>query len=383
MRSVSFRPSDPASGYHRITCERRFRYLEQDPAHTYRIQWLPVPVACLICQSDTHLTFTLDEAADPLVRVACPAGHAFDEPRIDRQHFITYSRLLSYADPNPALLWITDAGFGQEDPPPIDYAHDIAAGARYVSRQVKRRAKAKVKAAIRRPLRTAKKKARNAAFTPVAAALRTAWAWQSGASPAPTPKAAPATATAAAPAKASRTTTCAVCQGAGQIPGTTVNCTECAPSAKPRKPRCAGGCRGGWHTLDSRLHEQRVPCSVCNPGGAATPVAPTDRRGAKATKPRRGNPAKVQNYGIAVVGDGQSITGSVINHPTTPHDDEIRRQVAASADRGTQPGSTAHTGVTSAGRTTGRVQSTVRIHGANNSVVNNTISGDAAPTTSD
>lgn len=377
MRSASFRPSDPASGYHRITCERRFRYLEQDPAHTYRIQWLPVPVACLICQTDTHLTFTLDEAADPLVHVACPAGHAFDEPRIDRQHFITYSRLLSYADPNPALLWITDAGFGQEDPPPIDYAHDITAATRYVSRKVKRRAKAKVKAAIRRPLRTAKKKARNAAFTPVAAALRTVWAWQAGASP----KAAPAAT--GAPAATSRTTTCAVCKGAGRFPGTTVSCTECAGPAKPRAARCPGGCRGGWHTLDSHLHEQRVSCSVCNPGGANKPVAPTDRRAAKPTRPRRGNPARIQNYGIAVVGDGQSITGSVINHPTTPHDDAIRRQAAASANDGTQPGSTAHTGVTSAGRTTGRVQSTVRIHGTNNSVVNNVVSGDNAATTSD
>ncbi|MCM2424272.1 hypothetical protein [Streptomyces sp. RKAG293] len=378
MRSTSFRPSDPASGYHRITSERRFRYLEQDPAHTYRIKWLPVPVACLICQTDTNLTFTLDEAADPLVHVACPAGHAFDEPRIDRQHFITYSRLLSYADPNPALLWITDAGFGQEDPPPIDYAHDITAATRYAARQAKRRAKAQVKGAIRRPLRTAKKKARNAAFAPIAAALRAVWAWQAGTSPESSPKTAPASA--GAPAASSRTTTCAVCQGAGQIPGTTVTCTECARPAKPRAARCPGGCRGGWHTLDSRLHEQRVPCSVCNPGGTAKPVAPADRRGAKPTKPRRGNPTRVENYGV--VADG-NITGSVVNSPTTPHDDAIRRQVAASVNRGTQPGSTAHTGVTSAGRTTGRVQSTVRVHGTNNSVIDDTTSDATTQTTSD
>ncbi|MEU5108204.1 hypothetical protein AB0H07_39105 [Streptomyces sp. NPDC021354] len=183
MISGPLRPADPASGYHRITAERRFRYLAQDPARPLRVVWLALPVTCPMCAEDTGLTLTYDQAADDTVQALCLAGHAWPEPLIQASHFITYSQLQAGLAPHPDTLWIMDAGFGLEPPPPIDYVADIKAGWGYGLKYAKRRAKSKVKAAVRKPIRQARKKALNAAFTPVAAALRGAWALQAGGVP--------------------------------------------------------------------------------------------------------------------------------------------------------------------------------------------------------
>ncbi|MFI0742391.1 hypothetical protein ACH4PU_30595 [Streptomyces sp. NPDC021100] len=248
MSTDPLRPPEPAAGYHRITSERRFRYLQQDPEHTVRVTWQALPVTCPVCATDTGLTLTYEQGVDQMVHVLCPQGHAWPEPLVDTGHFTTYSRLEYWLDPHPDMLWIIDEGFGQEPPPPVDYAADLAAAAK----DVRRRTKARIKGAIRRPVRRAKKKALNLAFTPVAAALRGAWAQQAGGVADTEPKApgrrrgkkaaekGPKVPSYAkyrkaygipAPAKGPR---CLVCRDTGRItaPGVSIPCTECRPATE-------------------------------------------------------------------------------------------------------------------------------------------------------
>lgn len=268
---MSFDPlrhPDPAAGYYRITSERRFMYLTQDSERTVRIVWQKLPVTCPMCATDTGLTLAYDRAADDIVQVLCPAGHLWPEPLIDPGHFGTYAELQAYCNPHPDLLWIIDAGFGEEPPPPIDYAAEISAAAKYTAKYAKRKAKARIKGAVRTPVRKAKKKALNLAFTPVAAVLRGAWALQAGGVPEATKTATkggrksrkgepelkiPSVAKyrkaygIQAPKKGPR---CLVCEDSGRItaPGISVSCTECdgpAAAAMAAAERKAERARSG------------------------------------------------------------------------------------------------------------------------------------------
>ncbi|WP_329583620.1 hypothetical protein [Streptomyces sp. NBC_01361] len=254
---MSFDPArhpNPAAGYYRLTAERRFMYLRQDPAHTQRIVWQKVPVTCPMCAADTGLTLAYDRAADDVVQVLCPAGHLWPEHLVDTGHFITYGDYRGFADPHPDMLWIIDAGFGEEPPPPIDYASEITGIAKYTAKYAARKGKTRIKAAVRKPMRRAKKKALNLAFAPVAAAIRGAWTLQAGGAPKAAPtarskgnprrkggkgKAEFKTPSVAKYRKAYGMDTpekgpnCLVCKDSGRItaPGISISCTECAGPA--------------------------------------------------------------------------------------------------------------------------------------------------------
>ncbi|MDQ0847718.1 hypothetical protein [Streptomyces sp. V1I6] len=249
------RPNEPAAGYCRITAERRFMYLQQDPAHTLRIVWQTLPVTCPICATDTGLTLFHERGAQDVVQALCPAGHLWPEHLVDPGHFRTYAEHRGCVDTQPEALWIVDAGFGEEPPPPIDYAADIAGAAKYVAKYAKRKAKTRIRRAVRTPIRKAKKKALNLAFTPVSAVLRGAWNLQVGGVPADPPKTAKSVGTEGgrkrkgepelkipsvakyrraygmpAPEKGPA---CLVCEDSGRItaPGISIGCTECAGPA--------------------------------------------------------------------------------------------------------------------------------------------------------
>ncbi|MDH2393396.1 hypothetical protein QCN29_32460 [Streptomyces sp. HNM0663] len=255
MTFNQLRPNEPAAGYYRITAERRFMYLQQDPAHTLRTVWQTLPVTCLMCAADTGLTLFHERGAQDVVQALCPAGHLWPEPLVDPGHFRTYAELHGCVDTQPEALWIIDAGFGEEPPPPIDYAADIAGAAKHVAKHAKRKAKTRIRRAVRTPIRKAKKKALNLAFTPVSAVLRGAWNLQAGgvsADPAKTGKSAgteggrkrkgepelkiPSVAAyrraygMPAPEKGPA---CLVCEDSGRItaPGISIGCTECAGPA--------------------------------------------------------------------------------------------------------------------------------------------------------
>jgi len=236
--NADFRPANPAEGYHRIATTRRFRYLVPDPARTLRAAWLTEDLACPACSVDTGLLLVLDEHhGDRLVQATCPAGHQWADPRVDRHHFAAYSRLRGWAQPDLDWSWVVDAGFGEEPEPPIDYARELKEGWGYALKQGRNAVKRRVKKTVRAQRRAAGKATRNAAYAPVAAALRTAWSWQAGTAPEPEPEAEeepyPDIPSVAKYRKAygmeprRRGPRCLVCEDTGRIPGTPITCTEC------------------------------------------------------------------------------------------------------------------------------------------------------------
>lgn len=242
-----WRPCAPLQGDHFLLFERRFRYLVQDPSHSLLVRWIPTVLECPVCQAEHGMRLALQESQDLLVQAQCHRGHLWPEPRVDRGWFAAYSRIrggLGEADD----LWLTEAGFGEEPPEPIDYLQQIKEGWGYGAKYVARKAKTRVKAEVRRPVNKAKKKARNEAMRPVAAVLRAAWGWQAGGSepvkkarskktpaPPPTP---PASAYRKAygmeaPKKGPK---CLVCEDTGRItaPGVSIPCSECSTGPAPK-----------------------------------------------------------------------------------------------------------------------------------------------------
>jgi hypothetical protein len=312
MNHDPIRANDPDAGRHLVIAARKFRYIERDPAHELRVVWIARDVVCPVCLADTDLTLTFSEAVDPCVQVTCPTGHTWGEMAIDVGHFTSYTRLVSWCDPDPETRWITDAGFGEEPPPPIDYVGDLKAGYTYAAKFAARRAKTKTKSAIRRPIKKAKKRAAKTACIPVAAALRAAWTWQAGGAPqapAPAPKKAaqqgPKVPSYAKYRKAygiqtpQRGPKCLVCNDSRRIPGTAIACTECSPAAAPSAQATAG----------------------------------------KGTAPSGG----VVNLG--------GVVGDVVNNGDSAHARALTAQIQDDIDRAADaPGARRHTSVTNTGR---------------------------------
>jgi hypothetical protein len=361
---------NPAAGYHRIACERRFMWIEQDPAFSLRDKWIQHPVACPVCTVDTELVLVY-ERGDHFVQVLCPNGHEWPEPLIDTQYFAAYSEQRFCADPDPRMLWIIDAGFGEEPPPPIDdHVEQIAKAAKEITKYAGRKAKTRIKRAVRKPVRKAKKKARNLAFAPVAAALRTAWIIQSGGVPQQAPKGAkggggrrrpedgmkiPSVAAyrkalgVPAPQKGPA---CLVCQDTGRItaPGVSIPCTECKGAAAPL----------------ARAEEKarRVREGVNRASSGRTRKAASSRTRTRTTTRKQGVSVRA----------GETVTGPVsVTGPTTGTGPKSTARKAAKARPAAQagqaaaeaaarvasrPGVTVVTGVVNVagGRTTGSVQ---------------------------
>ncbi|MEU0287506.1 hypothetical protein [Streptomyces sp. NPDC006147] len=236
-----WRALSPDDGDHYLSFERRFRYIVEDPEHTWRLVWIPTVLACPVCEADTGLRMAFKIGMDVVVEAACPVGHTWVEPRIDVSQWMAYCR---YRAGRQELdwLWLIQAGFGEEPPPPIDYVKEIRQGAVEVAKYGKRKAKAKVRRKVRSVKKKVGKRARNEAMRPVAALLRTAWTMQAGgvepvkasrrrpAEPKP-PKTQPVAAYrkaygVQAPAKGPK---CLVCDDTGRItaPGISVPCVEC------------------------------------------------------------------------------------------------------------------------------------------------------------
>ncbi|MEU9428569.1 hypothetical protein AB0D87_38125 [Streptomyces sp. NPDC048342] len=407
---------NPAAGYHHIACERRFMWIEQDPAFSLRDKWIQHPVTCPECAADTGLVLAYDEhGGDQVVQVLCPDGHEWPELFVDPQYLVTYSAMRFYADPNPALLWIIDAGFGEEPPPPIDdHVEQLVKGYKEVAKYAARKGRTRVKRAVRKPLRRAKKKALNVAFSPVAATLRAAWILQSGGVPQaapkrpgkpPRPEQGMKIPSVAAYRKAygmdapKRGPKCLVCEDSGRIPGTAIACTECAgpaAAAMAAAERRAERARQGKDT--GRRIRGTSNGVVVGPGEKVTgpvQVATGSRKGpvkgaAKAKVSRKAADAVVQgvrdsgavvNTGVQniaggritgvvqVVGDGQQVNtqtgkGAGSGRPLSAKE--------AAAVRG------AVDAATRAAREAGPgASSSIHVTGKNNSIITSTTSGDA------
>lgn len=242
-----WRPCNPDVGDHFWIVERRFRYLVQDPTRDLRVSWIPTVLDCPVCGAEHGTRLALQESQDLLVQAQCHRGHTWPEPRIDPRWYTAWSRIRTGTG-DEDMLWLTEAGFGEEPPEPIDQLHQLKEGWAYGAKYVGRKAKNKVKAEVRRPVKKAKKKAANEAMRPVAAALRTMWGWQAGGTdpvkqprpkktPAP-PKTPPVSAYRAAygmdaPKKGGPT--CLVCEDTRRItaPGISIPCSECGTGPTP------------------------------------------------------------------------------------------------------------------------------------------------------
>ncbi|WP_328418415.1 hypothetical protein OG542_40370 (plasmid) [Streptomyces violaceus] len=236
-----WRALDPDGGAHYLSFERRFRVVVEDPEHTWRRVWIPTVIACPLCGIDTGLRLAYQSGMDAVVEAACPVGHVWVEPRVDLLQWMAYCRFRAGRQ-EIEWQWLIDAGFGEEPPPPIDYAEEFRKSAVEIAKYGKRKAKAKVRREIRSVKKKVGKRVRNEAMRPVAALLRTAWTMQAGGvepvkasrrRPAESkpPKTPPVSAYRKAygvqtPAKGPK---CLVCEDTGRItaPGISVPCVEC------------------------------------------------------------------------------------------------------------------------------------------------------------
>lgn len=240
-----WRAFNPDGGDFYLFFERRFRYVVEDPEHTWRRVWIQTVIACPVCEADAGLRLAYTVGTDAVVEAACRVGHTWVEPRIDVSQWMAYCRFRN-GEQDVNWLWLIEAGFGEEPPPPIDYVKEIRQGAIEVAKYGRRKAKAKVRREVRKVKKQVGKRVRNEAMRPVAALLRTAWTMQAGgvepvkssrrrrAEPKP-PKTPPVSAYrkaygVQAPEKGPK---CLVCEDTGQItaPGISVPCTECAGPA--------------------------------------------------------------------------------------------------------------------------------------------------------
>lgn len=429
---------NPAAGYHHIACERRFMWIEPDPEAKTRDTWLQHPVTCPICAADTGLVLVF-ERGDSFVQVLCPNGHEWPEPLVTPQYFVAYSEQRYFADPDPHLLWILAKGFGEEPEPPIDdHVEQIARAAKDITKYAGRKAKTRAKRAVRKPLRTAKKKALNVAFAPVAAALRAAWIMQSGGVPQQAPKGrgkrrhpedGMKIPTAAAYRKAlgvpaqKKGPHCLVCRDTGRItaPGVSIPCTECLGAAAPlaraeekaRRVREGSGSARAAKTTASRTRRRTTtskngvtnradqtvtgPTAAAGPRSAGTtaakarPAAQSGAAAAEAAARAAFRPGVTVVTGVVNIGNGRT-TGSV----QETHVSGSHQQVNARADGRPPAGGRAPTAAEAASvrdalksaaravrESAGRSSSTVQVSGRNNSVITTTTDGDAVHITGD
>jgi hypothetical protein len=342
-----WRPLNPGGGEYFLIFERRFRYLVQDPEHTIRIKWLPVVLACPICTADAGLRMGYQSWADAFVQAQCPAGHIWGEPRVDVHYWVAYCEIQAGIG-GPNDLWLIETGFGQEPPPPIDYAAELGEATTYLAKYAKRRAKARVKKAVRSPLRKAKRQMVNQAMRPVAAVLRGAWMWQAGGME---------------PVKQARQRT----PRHPKTPPLSAYRKAYGMQAPKKGPKCLV-CKDSRRITAPGIS---IPCTECRSPAAAA-MAAAERRADKAFQGKTGGRARVGNHGI-IVGPGEKIDGPVRVTGGGAGAEEIRREVADAQ---------VHTGVTNlgGGRITGTVQQVV-VHGDNQQVIVNKATGSGRPMT--
>ncbi|MCX4682595.1 hypothetical protein OG413_46275 [Streptomyces sp. NBC_01433] len=232
---------NPDGGDFYLFFERRFRYVVEDPEHTWRRVWIPTVIACPMCEADTGLRLAYKVGTDVVLEAACMVGHTWVEPRVDVSQWMAYCRFREGRQ-DIDWLWLIEAGFGEEPPPPPDLVKELRGAAIEVARFGRRKAKAKVRREVRKVKKQVGKRVRNEAMRPVAALLRTAWTIQAGGvEPVETSRRRPAepkplkTPSAAAYRRAygvqapEKGPKCLVCEDSGRItaPGISVPCTEC------------------------------------------------------------------------------------------------------------------------------------------------------------
>ncbi|WP_281944619.1 hypothetical protein, partial [Streptomyces olivaceus] len=110
-----WRALSPDNGDHYLAFERRFRYVVEDPEHTWRRVWIPTVIACPVCEADTGLRLAYKTGMDAVVEAACRVGHTWVETRVDVSQWMAYCRFRAGSQ-DLDWLWLIEAGFGEEPP---------------------------------------------------------------------------------------------------------------------------------------------------------------------------------------------------------------------------------------------------------------------------
>ena len=351
-----YEQGDPDIGYFRIASERPFHYLVQDH-DKIRLAWLTPVVSCPICLSTTGLLLACRLGRDPAVQVLCQAGHQWPEPAVNLGHFRAYARLRYGLDCPLDDLWITAAGFGEEPPPPIDYAAEIAGAARYAAKHAIRQGKKKIRREAR-SLRADTGRTARRPFIALWKRLRSSGERPDRHRPAPggTPPAPGLRKEYRTPSYAQyrkalgiaapeRGPHCLVCSDTRRItaPGVNIPCTEC--DGAPRAPRPARAPRSGgpgtW-TGAGVVNTGIIAGQVRNPDGSRSSVQLVgDQATVDGVRVDRNDPRVHQ--AAAEAGRTAATAGLQAAEQIRAHAD----QVTTAADGST---TYTHTGVTSNGR---------------------------------
>ncbi|MGC5000617.1 hypothetical protein [Streptomyces sp. DT195] len=347
---------NPDQGAYYLIFERRFRIVVEDPERTWRLVWIPTVIACPVCEADNGLRLAYTTGLDAVVEAACPVGHIWVEPRIDVGQWKAYCRYrtgMLEAD----WLWLIEAGFGEEPPPPIDYAEDIRQGAVAFAKVARRRAKATARREVRKVKKKVAKRARNEVMRPVAAFLRVTWTMQAGgavqkggsprrraAEPKP-PKTPPLSAYRKAygmetPEKGPK---CLVCEDSGRItaPGVSIPCTE-----------CAGPVAAVLEEAERRVERVRQGKEDRSP-----------HKGRRPERPGQASSSPVTGSVVVVNGSNEQViaTRSAPGRPLSDQDAKLARAVEEAAEGAIKAAGDGHG---------------VHVHGRNNSVITHVTGAD-------
>ncbi|MEV7217887.1 hypothetical protein AB0O31_32935 [Kitasatospora cineracea] len=244
---------DPLHARHLIRCERPFRYLVEDeeadlgPFADPARRWAQRTLACPVCLAEDGLHLSLIESEDTDVVVRCPGRHEWPDPRLDRRHFVAHSRNL-FLEPDSDWVWLEEAGYGQEPPPPVDYWAEGREAAVVITKYFAKRATGRLGRTLRRGRRKAGRAVTGAARA-AGQAVRGRLAGQdppceeqAQTAPAPAgrrrPKGPAAYRRAPGVPAPSRGPRCLVCSDTGRItaPGVDIPCPEC-PSRRTARTR--------------------------------------------------------------------------------------------------------------------------------------------------
>ncbi|MER5641866.1 hypothetical protein ABT095_33635 [Kitasatospora sp. NPDC002227] len=318
---------DPLNGRHRILSERAFRYLEEDLELELGLfanpmdRWVQQVLACPVCEVAEGLELTLIEFTEAEVWVRCPDQHEWSEPRLNRAHFVEYSRFRFMPDPDPESAWLTEAGYGEEPPPPVDkWAEGREAAVfltKYFAKKAKRKIKAQTTGRAKKALRRTRRKAKKAVIGGARAAGRALRGNRErpdrsagpedelldddqelgGEEEFEIPSYAKYRKAMGIPAPTRGGPRCLVCSDSGRItaPGVDIPCSECRPGAGRSRKNASRTTRVSGPGVYA---EGDLDASVANTGGGLPPLD------LAAARPRSG-------YRIDGVRAGGRITGRV------------------------------------------------------------------------
>jgi hypothetical protein len=283
--------------------------------------WIPTVIACPVCEADTGLRLAFKTAVDAVVEAACPVGHTWVEPRVDVSQWMAYCRFRA-GQQEFDWLWLIQAGFGEEPPPPIDYVAELRKSSVEIAKYAKRKAKTKVRREVSKARKKVGKRVRNEAMRR-----------------SPRSCARPGR---CRPEVSSRSTSAA--DGRSRRPRKPLRCPPTAYGMEsPKKgPTCLICEDSGRITAP----DISIPCTECA-GPAATALTAAERRAGRARQGKDRRRTRTENRGVITRSGEQADGPAQAATGTGPGADKAQHAAAEAIARSIRaPAARVHTGVT-------------------------------------